>query len=474
MMLSLGGGALGLIGGYAGIHALLRVSPGNIPRIGIDGSAVSLDWRVSAFTFALAITTGILFGLIPALKSSQAQLNTQINAQTARAGSTPGHMQTQALLVVLEISLAVVLMIGASLLIRSFLAIRQVNPGFDTQNVLTMHSLAGSKFQDQETIAGLVRDGMRRISALPGVEASATTDSLPLEHPGYLSFKVLDRPDSPASQGAAISARTSSSYFETLRIPILRGRGFSEQDDSGPPVVLINDALAKQFWPNGDALNQRIVLYGDSPRQIVGIVADVHASRLNRTPLPSVYIPSIRSSDITWLIRTRVRPTTLTAVIQNELRDASGGLPVARIRTMDEVLSRSIASEHFNALLLAIFGFSALLLAAIGIFGLMAYSVTQRSREIGVRRALGAESHRIRNMIVFHSFRLALAGVACGLLASFGLTGVLRRFLFGIQPFDPLSFAVIPIVLIGVALLAASLPARRATRVDPIEVLRYE
>ena len=239
--------------------------------------------------------------------------------------------------------------------------------------------------------------------------------------------------------------RTSSRHLSSSATAYRVGRTFTERDEIGPPVVIINQTLAKRFWPDSDPLNDQIIMGDESPRQIIGVVGDVHDDFLNREPRPNLYVllaTGARMPEGTWawVIRTRVAPMSLSSAIQNELREASGGLPVARVRTMEEILSRSTAAEDFNALVLTIFGCSALLLAAIGIYGLMAYSVAQRTQEIGIRLALGAESSHIRNMVVFQGLRLALAGVVCGLAAAFGLTRLIASFLFGVKAWDPLVF----------------------------------
>jgi len=354
-------------------------------------------------------------------------------------------------------------------------------------------SLTGPQFAKVAGVTQLIHDGVRRISSLPGVEVAGSSCCVPLEGGFGLPFQIPGRPDGPTSKGGAGWTMVSAGYFETFKIPVLRGRTFREQDDIGPPVVIVNQALAKQFWPNGDPLSDRMIIghgvgpaFNDEPpRQIIGVVGDVRDGALNRDPGPIMYVPSAQITDgenalaaqiipWAWVVRTRVAPLSLSSAVQNELREASGGLPVARVRTMQETISRSTAADDFNTLVLTIFGCSALLLAAIGIYGLMAYSVAQHSQEIGIRLALGAGSANVRNMVVFQGLRLAFAGVVIGLAAAFGLTRLIASFLFGVKAWDPLVFVTVPVVLVGVALMAVWLPAMRASRVDPIQALRYE
>ena len=494
VMLALAGGVLGLAVGYAGIRAILSVSPGNIPRIGLQGASVGLDWRVLGFTMGLSILTGILFGLWPALQSSRVDLSSTLKESSNRSGTGLRHNKTRALLVTTEIALALVLLVGAALLIRTFIAIRHVNPGFDARNVLTMRmSLTGPQFEKAADVAQLFHEGLQRIRGLPGVDVAGGACCVPLEGGYGLPFQIPGRPEGPTSKGGAGWTMVSAGYFETFRIPVLRGRTFTERDDSGPPVVIINQALAKQFWPNSDPLADRMIIgHGvgpafkdEPPRQIIGVVGNVRDGGLNRDPRPNMYVLPAQITDgenalvsqiepWAWVIRTRVAPMSLSSAIQNELREASRGLPVARIRTMEETISRSTAAENFNMLVLTIFGCSALLLAAIGIYALMAYSVAQRTQEIGIRLALGAGPSRVRNMVVFQGMRLAVAGVVIGLAAAFALTRLIASLLFEVKAWDPMVFSAVPAVLIGVALVAVWLPAMRASRVDPIQALRYE
>ncbi|MFL6354028.1 MAG: ABC transporter permease [Bryobacteraceae bacterium] len=495
VLLSVIGGALGLILGVIAVRGLLAINPGNIPRIGEHGTAVTLDWHVLAFTLGVSLFTGILFGLIPALHASRADLSATLKESAGRGGSGFRQNKARSLLVISEMSLAIVLLIGAALLIRTFIALRSVNPGFDPHHVLTMEmSLTGSRFEKTAGVAQLVHDGAESLQSLPGVIAAGTTCCMPLEGGFGLPLIIVGRPltNGPAHGGAGwrtVSAR----YFDIFKIPILRGRFFNDRDTgASAPVVIINQALARQFWPKGDPLNDRLLIgkgvgpeFEEPARQIIGVVGDTRDAGLNRNPQPIMYIPvsqvpngvtalNARIGPILWIIRTQADPHSLSSAIQNQLRQASGGLPVARVRSMDEVVVHSTAREDFNMLLLTIFGCSALLLAAIGIYALMAYSVQQRTQEIGIRMALGAESADVRNLVVFQGMQLALVGVAFGVAAAFGLTRLIATLLYGIKSWDPVTFTTVPLLLGAVALFAVWLPARRATRIDPVDALRYE
>jgi predicted permease len=469
LMLSLTGGVLGLAAGYAGIRVILRLVPGSIPRIGVGGADVGLDWRVLGFTAGLSLVTGILFGLAPAWQFSRADWTGTI-ART-RGGRTS---HTQALLVSTEVALAVVLLVGAALLIRTFLAIRHVNPGFDARHVLTMRmSLAGHDFENPAARAQVVHEGVRRIRALPGVEAVGATCCLPLEVRMQTSLQIAGR----ARESGAIAGWTGASagYFEVLGIPVLRGRAFTERDEAGPPVAIINETLAKTLWSGHDPLKDQIIIGNQPPRQIVGVVADVHDGGLDHAPGLGLYTPTVAPDGmLAWVVRTSVAPVSLSSAIQKELRDASGGLPAAQVRTMEQIVAQSRATGTFTTLVLTIFGGSALVLASIGISGVMMYSVAQRTQEMGIRLALGAESADVRMMVLLQGLKPTLAGLLCGLATAFVLTQFLASFLFGVTPRDPIVFLLVPLILTSVALLALWIPATRASCINPIEALRRE
>ena len=497
VLLAMIGGILGLALGMIGIRALLAVNPGNIPRIGADGSGVDVDWRVLAFTAIVSLLTGIAFGLFPALRASRADLTTTLKESVGLSGGGVRHIfhhRTRSVLVVSEMALALVLLVGAALFIRTFVALREVKPGFDATRVLTMRmSLTGARFAKTAAVAQVIRDGADRLNALPGVEVAGATCCVPLQGGLGLPFVVEGRPltGGPFHGGGGFTP-ISATYFSAFKIPIVRGRAFTDRDTGGAPnVAIINQAMAKQFWPTGDPLADRITIakglpeLADPTRQIVGIVGDVRAFGLSQEPPPTMYVPWAQLPDahnanlvgitpLAWIVRTRGEPYSLSTAIQTELRQASGGLPVARPRTMDEIVTQSTARSDFNMLLLTIFAGSALLLAAIGIYALMAYSVQQRTQEIGIRLALGAEPRNVRNMVIRQGMGVALVGVAIGVASAFALARVIATFLFGVAARDTLVFVTVPLLLSAVALIGVWLPARRAARVDPVIALRTE
>jgi putative ABC transport system permease protein len=495
VLLSLAGGVLGLGLGYLGVRGLLAINPGNIPRIGERGSAVALDWRVLLFTLGVSVLTGIGFGLIPAFNISRTDLNLTLKESGQRSGGGLRQNKARSILVISEVALALVLLTGAALLIRTFVALRGVNPGFDTHNVLTMEmSLTAARYETTAGVNQLVREAERRVTNLPGVSSLASTCCLPLEGGFGLPFTIEGRPltNSPFHGGA--SWRTvSPRYFEVFRIPLVRGRMFTDRDEvGGAPVVLINESLAKQFWQNSDPIGQRITIgkgvgpeFEEPPREIIGIVGDVRNQGLDNNPDPIMYIPvaqvkngvaalNNRITPIIWAVRTNAEPFSLSRGIQEELRTASGGLPVAHIRSMEEVRGESTSRTDFNLTLLAIFAAVALLLAAIGIYGLIAYSVQQRTQEIGIRMALGASRRDVRRMIVKQGMILALLGVFLGAAAALGLTRLMVSLLYGVRAADPVALVSAAAALTAVALVATYVPAMRASRVDPIVSLRYE
>jgi putative ABC transport system permease protein len=498
VVLSLAGGALGLVLGVAGIRALLSINTANLPRVGEDGALVAVDWRVLTFAVVASVATGILFGLIPALQAARADLSSTLKESAGRSGTGFRQNKARAILVVSEIALALILLVGSALLIRTSLALGAVDPGFDAAHVLTMRmSLQNPTYFAADAVERLVRDGVERLRTIPGVELASAACCVPLEGGYGLGFVIQGRPlaDRPFHGGGGWLT-VSPGYFEVFKIAMKRGRSFVERDDKlGPPVVIINEAFARQYFKDGDPLNERLVIghsgttgmrefMTEPPRQIVGVASDVRDGGLNRDPFPTMYIPqaqmpdaanqlNVRITPIAWVVRTRAAPYSVSTAVQEQLRQVSG-LPVSSVRSMEDVVSRSVSRQRFNMLLMTVFGTSALLLAAIGIYGLMAYSVEQRTQEIGIRLALGADSGNVRRMIILQGMRLAMIGVVVGLASAFGLARVIATLLYGVTSRDPVVFVAMPIVLTIVALVGVWLPARSAVRVDPVIALRAE
>jgi len=501
LVLSLTGGLLGLLFGLTAIRAILTLYSGrasgnllHIPRIS-SVTLVAFDWRVAAFALLLSILTAVLFGLVPAIEVARANLISGLKEDSGPSGSTLRQTAKRGIFVTAEVSLALVLLIGSALLIRTYIALRLVNPGFDTRHVLvTQMALAGTPLEKGAGLEQLIREGTGRLRTLPGVANAAAACCIPLETTWQMPLIVQGRPLQGWFHAFAGYTFVSPEYFDALRIPVLRGRAFSDRDRNGAtPVAIINQALARQLWPNRNPLQDQILLgkgmgakYDhETPRQIVGIVGDIHDRGLNRAARPAMYIPiaqlpdevgvaSIQLLPIAWFIRVPRESQVLDRAIRQELEQASAGLPITPIRSMGQVSSQSTGREQFEMLLMTIFGGAALLLAAIGIYGVMAYTVQQRTRELGIRLALGATQPALRRMVVLQGLRLAAAGVAIGIAASFWVTRLLANLLFGVKPRDPLVFAIAPLILIAAALAAAWLPALRISRIDPQRALRCD
>jgi len=486
------GGAVGVAVGYAGMRGLLAISPAGLPRLGENGSAVGLDWRVLSFTLAISLATAIAFGLVPALMASRSDVSTALKESANRTGTGFRQGKARALLVISEVSLAIVLLVGAALLIKTLVALRNVGPGFEARNVLTAEmSMTGAKLHTAAGIADLSRRGRERINSLPGVVVSGSTTWLPIKVDDGLPFKIIGE----ESKGILGSRWMSFSpgYLDTFRIPVLRGRDFTETDTkANPGVVLINESFAKQFFPDKDPVGQHLLVgVGIGPdtvepaRIIIGIVGDSHNTGLQHPVDAMMMVPTAQVTDaytaaysdtsaLIWAVKTRDDPHALIGPVSEQLRIASGGYPLGHVRTMDEVMGNSTSRENFNMLLLSIFGLTALILAAIGIYALMAYSVALRTQEMGIRMALGADRVMIRRLIMWQGMRLAIAGLVIGVSAALGLTRLMESLLFGVKAWDPVAFVGAPLLLAGVAMIAVWLPGVRASRVDPIEALRAD
>jgi predicted permease len=495
LTLSLTGGLIGLGFGFAGVRLLLRMNPGDIPRIGEDGSRITLDLHILLFTLGISILTGIVFGLVPAITASRANLAAALkeNGSHASIGVRSGRLRSA--LVIAEMALTVVLVVGAALLIRTFMKLESVDPGFAMHNVINLSmSVSGDRFQKTAPVARIIQEGTDRLREVPGIIDAGVSNCLPMAGGFGMTFDVVGRPkgNSPFTGGAGFYS-ISYGYFSTLKIPLLRGRYFTKLDDAAAPrVAVINQAMARQYWPNNDPLKDRILIgagagpaFAEGPRQVIAIVGDTHDGGPDTDPAPIMYIPLSQMPDLEtalnskvaplyWFVRSQVDPHTLTTPISTVLREASGGLPVAHIRTMEEIEAANIARQRLNMLLLTVFGFAGLLMAAIGVYGVMSYSVQQRTQELGVRMALGAQASNLRNMVIRQGMTLTLIGVLIGGGGAFWLTHLLAGFLFGVKPLDPVSFIATPLVLSVVALFSIWMPAIRATRVDPMAALRIE
>jgi putative ABC transport system permease protein len=438
MLVSLVGGAIGIWLGFFGVRLLFAVNPVTMPRLGEHAEALMLDWRILVFALGISILAGAIAGIVPAIKASKTDLAAAINESGARSGAGLRGHKTRSLLVVSEMALAMVLLVGAALLIRSFHDSISVNPGFQSHSILTMNmSLTGKRFGTTAAVAEVVRDGRQRLESVPGVEESTAAGCcLPLGGIGYgLGFNIEGRaPTQGPYTGGGAWRSISPGYFDVFRIPLLRGRAFNLQDTgSSEPVAIINEKMAKQYWPKGDEIGARITIgkglgpqFVDPPREIVGVVGDVRDIGFNNDPPPTMYVPLTQINDqltaldstlipLEWMVRTRVAPYSLSQQIQEQLRIASGGVPVGTVQTMDEVVSHSVAYQRFSTTLLSVFAAIALLLAAVGIYGVMAYSVQQRTQEIGIRMTLGATPEKVQRMVVRQGMLLAGIGVVLGI-----------------------------------------------------------
>jgi putative ABC transport system permease protein len=490
VLLSLAGGMLGLVVGLMGVRGLLAVRSGDIPRIGQHGNGVVLDWRVLAFTMVISIGSGIVFGLIPALRVSRVYLHSVLRNGSIRTADRRHH-RISSVFVTTEMALAVVLVIGALLLIRTFIALRDADPGFRSRNVTTMNmSVHGTRFQKTMPLSQMAYQAVDELEKMPGVEAAGITSSVPLTEGFGLPFSIV-RALPQNSQGNARWISISPHYFDVFKIPVVRGRHFDDRDKQGSlPVVMINEAMARKYWPDSDPVGWQIEIgqgvgpdFADDPREIVGIAGNVLEDGLDQPSPPTMYLPLAQVPDaeaalnaeispMVWAIRAQSGQSINPAVVEKKLTEASGGLPVGKVLPMDAILLRSTARSDFTMLLLAIFGGCALVLAAIGMYGLMIYSVEQRTHEIGIRIALGAGMPDVQRMIVAEGMRLALAGIGLGVAGAYWLTRLIASFLFGVQSRDPAVFLAVPLFLGLVALTATWVAARRATRVAPMEALR--
>jgi putative ABC transport system permease protein len=478
LILSACGGLFGLLFAYLGLNALLKLATGILPR----AHEVTLDNRVLIFTMLLSLLTGIIFGLAPALHTSKIDLQSSLKEGGAAAG-TQQRTWLRSLLVVFEVAAALILLIGASLLIKSFARLQQTDSGLQTENVLTMGlTLPNAKYPTAQASNTFHRQLLERVSGLPGVISTGIISKLPLQDFGYNgTVNIEGQPPLPAGQTIFVEYRAvSADYFRTFGIPLIAGRFVNERDQAGTaPVVVVNQTFVKQLLNDQDALGKFVVL-DNTKYQIVGVVGDVRQSGLTRTARPEMFwhypqVPytDLRSS-VSLVARTATEPTSVVAAIRREVQAIDPGQPIHNVKTMNEVVADSVADRRLNMLLLGVFAAVALVLALVGVYSVMSYQVAQHTREIGIRIALGAQTRDVLKLVLGQGLLLTLAGIAIGIGGAFALTRLMENLLYGVQATDTLVFSTVPLLLILIALLACCIPARRAARVDPLIALRYE
>jgi predicted permease len=498
LLLALAGGVAGVFLGAIGLPVLLAVAPAELPRLPVENLGLFgfMDGRILAFAAAVSILTGVLFGIVPALQISRPDLHASLREGATRTSAGAIRQRTRNTLVVFEVALSLVLLVGAALMIRTLLALRNVQPGFQAASVLTMSSsLAGQKYETAAGMERLATELTRRLESIPGVQAATYALSLPLQLGPDMPFSIAGKVprDGGPFNGDEVYRPVGAHYFQTLGIPLRRGRLFDERDSTiGRWTLIINQAMAKKYWPNENPLGATVTIgkgigggMEDRPREVIGVVGDVRENGLDQDAPPVLYVPVSQEPNgmaalgnrilpSSWAVRGSGDTTTLARAVQQEVLSVDPDLPMARVMTMDRIIGKSIARQNFNVILLGIFGGVALLLAAIGIYGVMSYTVQQRTHEMGIRIALGAGTGQLLRMVVGQGLRLAAVGVTIGLAAAFGVTRVMSSLLYGVRATDAATFAAVALVLSAVAALACYIPARRATRVDPIVALRHE
>jgi putative ABC transport system permease protein len=481
LLLALLGSALGLGFAWLGIKALMLISPKDL----VSFQSVSLNMTVLLWTLGVSILTGIIFGLAPALHISRLNLNDSLkDGGKSESGQASGSRRLRSALVVSEIALAVVLLASAGLLIRSFIRLQQVDRGFQTDNILTMVvRLPDAKYPQDAQVVAFFNQALEKVRQLPSVRSAGMVNHLPL-YGGLGSntgFKILGRPEPPPGQGPSTDVRVvDSEYFTTMGIPLLRGRNFTSDELREPrQKILINEVLARTYFASEDPIGQRLdvgMFEKPTPAEIIGVVGNVRYDSLVDESPPAVYFPhpDLAYSFMTLVVRTDGEPAAIAPAIQREIRTLDPNQPVSDLRTMNQVMSEWVSRSRFNTLLLGLFAGLATLLSAVGIFGVMNYSVALRTRELGLRLAVGAQPRQVLLLVLKQGLLLTIAGVILGLAAAFALTRLLSGLLFGVAAVDVTTFATISLLLVVVSLLACYLPARRAMRIDPLRALRYE
>ncbi|MFY9574377.1 MAG: ABC transporter permease, partial [Blastocatellia bacterium] len=479
-LLALIGGAAGLLLSLWGLNLLVALGPEDIPRLDQTG----IDGRVLAFTLGVSLLTGMIFGIAPALQSSRSDPNDSLK-EGGRGSSGGIHgRRVRNLLVVAEIALSLVLLIGAGLLIKSFMRLQQFELGFNPNNLLTMRvQLPGTKYRNGAQVVSFYQQLLERMGTVPGVQSVGAIASVFLtDTPNSTNFSIEGRPVPTGAEAIEVPLDSiSPAYFNVMGIPLLRGREFDDRDVQGStPVVIINQTFATRFFNGEDPIGKRFVYGGPAPDNpwltIVGVVGDMRRTGFDRPVRPETFLPEAQNPDnaLTIIARTAGDPASFAGALRSEVWAIDKDQSVYDIKTMDRILTDMMSQRRFNMLLLGVFAGVALTLAAVGIYGVISYSITQRSHEIGIRIALGAQSSDVLRLVVGQGMRLTGIGVSIGLIAAFALTRLMASLMFGVSVTDPITFGIISLLLIAVALFACYVPARRATRLDPMIALRYE
>jgi putative ABC transport system permease protein len=486
VLLALVGGGLGLILAHYGVFLIVKFLAQRLPR----STEIGLDGWVFAFALGISLLTGIAVGLLSSLRLARKDVSESLKQGLGRTSSDSGGRRTRSVLVVSEVALSLMLLIGAGLLIRSLSVLRHVNPGFDPSNLLTVGvSIPSSKFADPAQQVGYFNRVIDRVRSLPGVQSAGLIDDLPLTGGSHQPISVEGQPVVAMADQPEVDVRLiSPGYLSAMHIALLNGRDFDPSDAAGrPEVVLISQSMAKLFWPNENPIGKHVTQYffRETPRMVVGVVADVKQDALNETrPVPTLYSPmaqisaatgaSWRSFGMNLAVRTNGDPLSVASTVTNSIREIDAEVPLLDIRTMDESVSASLSPQRFTMLLLTAFAGTALILAAAGIYGVMAYTVTRRTQEIGVRMALGAAQSDVLRLVIGQGMWTTAIGVAIGIGASFALTRTMQSLLFGVSATDPRTLLEVAGLLGAVAFLACWIPGRRAAQVDPLVALRYE